>query len=107
MSVEINVDAKDLERLVAKIVRTTFAEMEERIAATGSGSRMAYGEPEAAALIGLQPHQLRDERRRGRIQASVGPRNRIMYTPQNLKDYLARRRWKGDALDPNAEKTEE
>lgn len=57
--------------------------------------RLAYSEHEAAALLGLEWHQLRDERRRGRVSASVGPGRKIMYTRQDLLDYLHARRWDG------------
>ena len=57
------------------------------------GGRLAWPEAEAAPLLSLEPHQLRDERRRGRIQASVGPGKKILYSRQQLLDYLAKRPW--------------
>jgi hypothetical protein len=55
--------------------------------------KLAFTEPEAAALLSLAPHQLRDARLRGEITASVGPGRRILYQRQNLLDYLTSRRW--------------
>jgi hypothetical protein len=57
------------------------------------GERVAWRESEAAPLIGLAVHQLRDERRRGRVSASIGPGRIILYTKADLLDYLATRRW--------------
>jgi hypothetical protein len=56
--------------------------------------KLAFGEAEAARRIGLHEHQLRDERRRGRISASVGPGRKILYTKSDLLSYLQNRRWK-------------
>ena len=54
--------------------------------------RLAYPEPEAAALLGVRPHVLRDARLRGELDAAtVG--KRIVYTVEALKDYLRRNRW--------------
>jgi hypothetical protein len=61
------------------------------------GDKLAYSEAEAARLLSLASHQLRDERLRGRIQASVGPGRKILYSRQDLLDYLATRRWEGGA----------
>jgi hypothetical protein len=54
--------------------------------------RLAYSEPEAAALLGLAPWVLRDERRRGRIAASSVVGRRIRYLRSDLERYLADRR---------------
>jgi hypothetical protein len=56
------------------------------------GDRLAYSEPEAARLLGLAPHQLRDERLRGRISASQVVGKRIRYTREDLTAYLMSRR---------------
>jgi hypothetical protein len=56
------------------------------------GSRLAYTEEEAARLLGLEPHQLRDERGRGRITFSRIVGRRIRYTPEDLAEYLRRSR---------------
>ena len=51
-------------------------------------------------MMGLHPHQLRDERLRGRIKASVGPGRKILYSRQDLLDYLEARRWDGEGVRP-------
>lgn len=84
-----------LESLVRRILREALTVMEtdrERL-----GGQLAYGEAEAARLLSLAPHQLRDERRRGRISASIGPGRRILYTKVDLLKYLSSRRWSIDA----------
>jgi len=58
--------------------------------------RLCYSEPEAAAMLGLEPHQLRDERLRGRIKASSIVCRRIRYTRADLMDYLLSRPWSKD-----------
>jgi hypothetical protein len=77
--------------LVRQVVQEALAQLEAARAALPD--KLAYGEAEAAALLSLQPHQLRDERLRGRIKASVGPGRRILYTRAQLLEYLARREW--------------
>lgn len=63
-----------------------------RDAEAKTAGRLAYSEAEAAALIGLHQHQLRDERLRGRISASIIVGRRIAYLPQDLTAYLMRER---------------
>ena len=79
-----------LRPLIAEVVKETLAALEADRARLGD--RLAFSEPEAARLLGLAPHQLRDERRRGRIQASQVVGRRERYTRQDLLDYLMARR---------------
>jgi hypothetical protein len=79
-----------LRPLVAAVVEETLAQLEAARAAVPE--RLAYSEAEAARLLGLQPHQLRDERRRGRIGASTVVGKRIRYTRDDLVSYLMSRR---------------
>jgi hypothetical protein len=85
-------DPAVLEPLIRRIVEETLAALETERAQIGDG-RVAYSEAEAAALLGLQPFQLRDERLKGRVEASVGPQRRVMDTRRQLLNYLAARRW--------------
>jgi hypothetical protein len=68
----------------------------EVLAATQSpdaitGNRLAYPEPEAAGLLGVKAHVLRDARLRGEIIATkVG--GRICYETTELRRYLAANR---------------
>lgn len=52
------------------------------------GDRLAYPEPEAAALIGVAPHVLRDARRRGEIHARLCGK-RYLYPRAELLRYLS------------------
>jgi hypothetical protein len=54
--------------------------------------RLAFDEREAARLLGMNPHQLRDERRRKRIQASKIVGGRIRYSKKELLRYLDERK---------------
>jgi hypothetical protein len=88
--VNLGLDAEALRPLLREIVAEVLAQVEEDRARVAS--RLAYSEAEASALIGLRPHQLRDERRRGRIGASVVVGGKIRYLPSDLTAYLAERR---------------
>jgi hypothetical protein len=69
--------------------------VQEVAAAIGSRScdddRLAYLEPEAARLLGLAPHQLRDARLRGEVVATRAG-GRIAYEKSELLAYLVRNR---------------
>src|SRR5262249_50191699 len=91
--VALQIDPELLRPLIEQVVQATMVRLEE-IRAT-LGSRLAYSEAEAAALLGLLPHQLRDERLRGRISASVGPGRKLLYSREALLGYLASRPWQG------------
>src|SRR5262249_29699839 len=85
-ALSLNVEPEALEPLIRRVVEETLARLEaERGKLDG---RLAYSEPEAAALLGLQPHQLRDERRRGRIAASIIVGRRGGYVREDLLRYL-------------------
>jgi hypothetical protein len=82
-------DDADLEPLVAKVVAKVLA---ERDADTGRlGGRLAFSEAEAAALLGVKPHVLRDCRLRGEIVGSkIG--KKVMYERTQLLELLERNR---------------
>lgn len=80
----------DLKPLVEAIVATALLSLAKDQAAIGD--RLAIPEAEAARLLSLQPHQLRDERLRGRIAASRIVNRRIRYSRQDLLEYLTRNR---------------
>lgn len=85
------IDAAALAPLVRQIVGEVLAQLEAARAAVPE-SKLCYGESEAAALLDLKPHQLRDERLRGRIAASEIVGRRVRYTRADLMTYLAERR---------------
>lgn len=87
----IQIDVETLQPLIAAVVTEVLKQLDGDAARLGS--RLAWGEAEAAELLGLQPHQLRDERRRGRIKCSQGPGKLILYSRENLLEYLAPRQW--------------
>jgi hypothetical protein len=68
--------------------------------------RIAYREAEAAPLVGLEVHQLAGERKKGRIAASIGPGQKILYSRENLLEYLARRPWTPEATASKGENRE-
>ena len=81
---KITVD-DELRPLIEQVVTETMNRLEADRARLSS--RLAFTEAEAAALIGVERHVLRDARRRGEIEASkVG--KRIVYTPDKLTRFL-------------------
>lgn len=85
----LSFDPRDLRPLVEQVV----AEAVERLEAARAqvGDRLAYDEHEAAALIGVRRHVLRDARLRGEITASrIG--KRVIYTRAELVRFLDRTR---------------
>jgi hypothetical protein len=89
MSVRIQFDREDLLPLVQLTVAEALDRMEiERAKFNG---RLSYTEPEAAVLLGVKAHVLRDCRRRGELQAAkVG--SKIVYTRTDLLDFLERQK---------------
>lgn len=85
---QFSMDPADLRPIVQSVVVEVLAEIAKHPV---SPERLAYCEPEAAAMLGLKSHQLRDARLRGEITATrVGAR--IGYTREELLAYLARQR---------------
>ncbi len=88
-NVYINLD--DLKPVITQTIEETLARFDaERLR---TGDRLAYSEAEAAAMLGLKVHQLRDVRLAGRIRCSKITCGRIRYTLQDLQEYLAQNRW--------------
>jgi hypothetical protein len=85
VSLKIQFDREELRPLVQLVVAEALDRLEaERAKFQG---RLAFTEPEAAVLVGVKPHVLRDCRRRGELQgAKVG--SRIVYTRTDLLDFL-------------------
>jgi hypothetical protein len=88
--VRLDLDPELLRPLVAEVVTQVLALLEADC--TRLDEKLAYSEEEAARLLSLEPHVLRDERRRRRIAASqiVGRRGR--YLREDLVVYLLARR---------------
>jgi hypothetical protein len=93
-SVVVKLDAEVLRPLVEAVVAEALRQLEadrHRL----DGEVLAYSEVDAAKLLGLEEHQLRDERRRGRIGASQIVGRRIRYARSDLLTYLEGRRVNG------------
>jgi len=81
---------KDLEPLLDAVVSKVMAELRDHDPTLGS-HRLAYSEAEAATLLGVKSHVIRDARHLGKITPTkVG--GRIAYTRQELVDYLERQK---------------
>jgi hypothetical protein len=91
--ISLVIDPQVFSPMVKSLIAEVLAQTEADRAKTGS--KLAYSEEEAARLLGLEPHQLRDERGRGRIAFSRIVGRRIRYTPDDLADYLRRSREHG------------
>jgi hypothetical protein len=91
------IDAAGLEPLIRAVVSATLAALDADRSAIPD--KLAFSEAEAARLLSLHAHQLRDERLRGRITASVGPGRRILYSREDLTTYLRSRRWETPSAD--------
>jgi hypothetical protein len=89
MSLKIEFDREDLRPLVQLAVAEALDRLEaERAKLQG---RLAFTEPEAAVLLGVRPHVVRDCRRRGELQgAKVG--SKIVYTRADLLEFLDRQK---------------
>jgi hypothetical protein len=88
---QVALDSALLEPLIARVVEQTIVRLDE--AREALPDKIAFGEADAARLLSLRAHQLRDERLRGRIKASVGPGKKVLYSRSDLLTYLASRRW--------------
>ncbi len=81
-------DPTTLRELVRPIAEEIAAAIGSR---TSDDDRLAYTEAEAAKLLGIATHQLRDARLRGEI-VSTRLGGRIGYERTELLSYLARNR---------------
>ena len=87
---QLNIDPVELAPIIAATVCEVMARIRDD--ETALADRLAFSEQEAARLLGLESHQLRDERLRGRIAASHIVGRRIRYRREDLIGYLARHR---------------
>lgn len=85
----IELTDQELRPIVQSIVSEVLANLESR--GLRDSDRLAYNEAEAAALLGMAKHQLRDCRLRGQIQGSK-PAKCYMYTRLELMRFLERSR---------------
>jgi hypothetical protein len=89
VAMKLSFDEADLRPLIEQVVSAAFSQLQ---ADQGQlGQKIAFTEPEAAALLSLRPHVLRDARLRGEIAgARVG--KRILYQRDELLRFLHRQR---------------
>ena len=88
---KIDFEQSDLQPLIERIAVEVIAQLKHDQAALGN--RLTFTEAEAAVLLSMEQYQLRDERRDRRITASVVRGGKIVYTRDDLLEYLRRRRW--------------
>jgi len=86
-AVSLPIDADALRQLVQVVVRETLAAVEAEQAKIPD-DKLAYDEGEAAALLGVAQHVLRDARLEGKIVASRITGRRIRYARADLLKYL-------------------
>ncbi len=89
-AVAVVMDASAFRAAVAEVVADAMSRLDA--ARASAGEKIAYTEAEAARLLSLNQHQLRDERRRGRITGSVIVGRQVRYTKDDLTAYLMRER---------------
>ena len=86
---EIQFNNSDLRPLVEQVVAEAIAKLQE--ADARAGDRIAFKEADAAAMLSVGRHVLRDARLRGEVECSrVG--NRIVYSRDQLLKFLFRNR---------------
>lgn len=91
MTIDFNPD--ELRPIIEAVVAETLTRLEAGRAQLDRSNRLAFTEQEAARLLDLEPRQLADERRRGKIAASQIVGRRIRYLRDDLVSYLLSRRW--------------
>ena len=87
---KIDIELDDLQPLVQSIVDATLERI-DRAQAKLSPDRLAYSEQDAAAIIGVARHSLRDARLRGELNASRCGK-RVVYQRSELVKYLTDRK---------------
>src|SRR5439155_18936192 len=69
-ALSLHLDPQALAPIIRATVSETLAQLEADRQQIPANGQIAFTEEEAARMLGLESHQLRDERRRGRIAAS-------------------------------------
>lgn len=91
--IHITFKPEQLQPLLEQVAEVFSGQQQGNAAALVFGTRLAFTEEEAAEMLGLAEHVLRDERLRGRIGASKVVGARIRYKRQDLDAYLQGRRY--------------
>ena len=87
----LQLDPAVLGPLIRQVVAETVAQLE--VDRARLGDKIAFSEAEAARLLGLREHQLRDARLASKIACSQITGRRIRYSREDLLRYLAENRW--------------
>ena len=82
---KITLEDADLRPLIERVVAETIERLDNERAKLGN--RLGHPEPEAAALIGVQRHTLRDCRLRGEIEGRLVGK-RIVYSRDELIRFM-------------------
>jgi hypothetical protein len=91
-NMQIRFDDNDLEPVVTQVLAKVLAQREAD--SEKFGGRLAFTEPEAAALLGMKPYVLRDARLRGEVIGSrIG--KRIFYSRDQLLKLLVQNQTEG------------
>lgn len=85
----LQIDSAALKPIVQAVVAEVLAQVDGARAAPPG--KQVFSEGEAAQLLGVETHVLRDERGRGRITFSRIVGRRIRYTQADIDEYLRRR----------------
>ena len=85
----LSIDQSDLRPIVQAVVAEVLASV--GVADAAFSNRLAYPESEAASLLGVKAHVLRDARLRGEITATKCG-GRLAYEVSELRAYLTRNR---------------
>ena len=83
---KLDINPDELKPLVREIVQAVYAETDQLKHLLNG--KLAVTEPEAAAMLGLNPWQLRDLRLSGKITYSRIVGGRVRYTADDLIGYL-------------------
>lgn len=85
---KITLEHDDLRPLIQQVITETIEALGRAESKVPDG-RLAYTESEAAKLLGIAPHALRDCRYRREVKASFAGK-RILYEREELIKFLAR-----------------
>lgn len=90
----LQIDPNAFESLVERVVASCLDRIANATQPTPPilTEQLVYSETQAAKLLGLNVHQLRDERRRGRISHGRTIGKRVAYSMSDIQNYLSARR---------------
>jgi hypothetical protein len=88
---ELKIDPDLMRPIIAEVVKEVWKAIEDEN--QKFTEKLGYSEAEAAALLNVHQHVLRDERMRRRIRASKIVGGRIRYLRSDLMEYMIEREW--------------